>query len=105
MTKLVERIQDALDEVGLSARAASLQAGLSARFLTDLFSSAKLSISVQNAEKLAPVLNRTPEYLAFGRGQKLPGGADVIDIWDRIPNNSRDEARRMLESLAKKDRA
>lgn len=105
MANLVDRIQEALDESGLSARAASMQSGLSPRFLTDLFSSAKLSISVQNAEKLAPILNRTPEYLAFGRGKKLPGGADVIDIWDRIPSQSRDEARRMLESLALKDKA
>lgn len=101
MTDLVDRIQEALEEAKLSARKASLNAGLSQRFLTDLLDGTKRSISVENAEKLAPVLNRTPEYLAFGRGAKEPGGADIVNIWDRIPANSRDEARRMLKSLAK----
>lgn len=101
MTDLVERIEEALEETGLSARKASLDAGLSHRFLTDLLGGVKRSISVENAEKLAPVLNRTPEYLAFGRGAKRPGGADIVNIWDRIPNGSRDEARRMLNSLTK----
>jgi hypothetical protein len=100
MSSLLNRINEALDETGLSARAASLQAGLSPRFLSDLVAGAKRSMSIENAEKLAPVLHRTPEYLAFGRGPKSPGGASIVDIWDRIPLRSRDEARRMLSSLA-----
>lgn len=99
MTDLLDRIQEALDEAGLSARAASLEAGLSHRFLSDFVAGAKRSMSIENAEKLAPVLNRTPEYLAFGRGAKKPGGADIVDIWDQIPLRSRDDARRMLSSL------
>lgn len=110
MSDLIHRIEEALEETGKSPRGASLEAGLSARFLTDLFGGAKRSISIENAEKLAPVLDRTPEYLAFGKGPKRPGegeSAEVVDIWDRIPDRWRDNAKKALEAFTEeeKDRA
>ncbi|MEL6569369.1 MAG: hypothetical protein AAFQ22_13195 [Pseudomonadota bacterium] len=107
MATLIERVQEALSEADLSPRAASLAANLSARFITDLIDGSKRSISIENAKALAPILNRTPEWLAFERGPKRPGeekGAEIVDIWDRIPLSDRGSARRMLEGLAEPKR-
>ena len=101
--ELITRLQNLLDEANLSGRAASLQAGLSSRFLYELFKGEKRSFSIENAEKLAPVLDTTPEWIAFGHGTKRPDGppsSQVADIWDRIAPRNRRAARRMLEGLA-----
>lgn len=103
MSDLVERLQEALEECGKSARAASIEAGLGARFVSDLLDQSKVSLSVRNAEKLARVVNRTPEYLAFGVGPKRPGEkseAEIISLLDRIPARNRDMAKRILRSMA-----
>lgn len=95
MASLIERIQEALGEQDLSPRAASLEAGLSPRFLSDLFVGAKRSLSIANASRLAAVLNRTPEYLAFGRGHKYP---------DEVPKGEEAELIHWLRSASEEKR-
>lgn len=98
-----DRIRTRLDDLGKSARAASIEAGLSTHFLQKYLSNPTHSIKVENLRTLAPVLETTPEWLLSGVGDKSrdPDLAAVINIWDRIPERDQDTARRMLEGLAK----
>lgn len=53
------------------------------------------------AERYAKAFKVSFEWLFLGRGTADRESAEIIDIWDRIPVNSRDEAKRMLGSLAR----
>lgn len=92
MPNLTDRLRQALDRSGKSARAASIEAGLSPRFIADLFAGAKDSVSTKNAEKLSEALGVSPEWLAFGRGDieeavivsdDVAEVAEEIDFWAR----------------------
>ncbi len=106
MSNLVERIRIALEKQGLSARAASLRAGLSHRFVSDLLDGSKKSLSVDNAEKLARVLDCSPEWLSFGRGeQEDTSDSDldkVVNIWSRLLESDRHQIADMAEFLDKR---
>lgn len=51
------------------------------------------------AEKYARALRVSFDWLYLGRNAPSPDSAEIIDIWSRIPLNSRDAARTMLKSL------
>ena len=52
------------------------------------------------AERYARAFRVSFEWLYLGRGTASRESAEIIDIWDRIPARSRNEAKRMLSSLA-----
>ena len=56
------------------------------------------------AETYARCFSVSLEWLLTGKGRmKSSGGAEIVDIWDRIPLQDRGTARRMLEGLARPD--
>ncbi|MGX9981158.1 LexA family protein [Methylobacterium fujisawaense] len=69
-----ERIQERLDEIGKSKRAASLDGGLGADAIRDLMRRPDDSPTLETVAKLADGLQTTPAWLAFEAGPKTPGG-------------------------------
>jgi transcriptional regulator with XRE-family HTH domain len=61
-----ERITRRLEETGKSARAASLDAGMSADAIRDIFRKQDSSPTIETLRKLAIGLETTPEWLIFG---------------------------------------
>jgi transcriptional regulator with XRE-family HTH domain len=61
-----ERIAKRLEETGKSARAASLDAGMSADAIRDIFRKQDSSPTIETLRKLAIGLGTTPEWLIFG---------------------------------------
>lgn len=61
-----ERISKRLEETGKSARAASLDAGMSADAIRDIFRKQDSSPTIETLRKLAVGLETTPEWLIFG---------------------------------------
>jgi len=80
-----ERIQERLDELGMSARAASLKAKLSTHFLQKYLANPDHSIKVENLRALAGALETSPEWLLSGVGEQAvkQETAEIIDIWER----------------------
>lgn len=107
-TTLKKRIQARLDALGLSARAASLNAGLSTHYLRRVLSDAGTSITTENLLKLAEALETTPEWLLLGRSpdQGPPEAAELIEIYTQLDSGERstliDFARWQLSSKQEK---
>ncbi|CAH1670584.1 MULTISPECIES: S24 family peptidase [unclassified Chelatococcus] len=75
-----ERLQQRLDELGLSMRAASLKAGMSADAIRDIFRKDSSSPSLRTMERIAIALETTAEWLAFGIGNPAPSGATAAPL-------------------------
>jgi transcriptional regulator with XRE-family HTH domain len=57
------------------------------------------------AERYATAYRVNLEWLLTGKGEmkgRDPEGAEIIDIWKRIPERDREAAKRMLQGLTKK---
>lgn len=95
-----DRIRERLEALEKSARAASVEAGLSTHFLQRFFADPDTSMRVDNLENIATVLKTSPEWLLTGRGDKErdPSAAKIVDIWDRIPERFRERALNSLEA-------
>jgi len=52
------------------------------------------------AEKYSKAFRYNLSWFLTGKGSPDGNGAEIIDIWTRIPERDRSTARRMLESLA-----
>ncbi|WP_370372921.1 helix-turn-helix domain-containing protein [Henriciella pelagia] len=63
---LRQRIRQRIDELGLSPRAVSLEAGLSSHFLQKFFINPDASIKVDNLLAIAKVLDCSPSWLLTG---------------------------------------
>ena len=100
-----DRIRERLEALGISARAASLKAGLSTHYLQKLLADPDKSITTDNLFKLAEALEVTPEWLLTGKGDPEPRpSAEVVDIWDRIlDQKERDAWMNMGKALAAKE--
>lgn len=61
-----KRIQERLDALNITARAASLAAGLNSHFVQNILSGKTHSPKVESLEKLAHVLQATPQWLIKG---------------------------------------
>jgi len=85
-----DRIQQRLDALSITARAASLKAGLNTHFLQKYLSNDQHSMKVENLKILALALDTTAEWLLSGVGDEVaktdPELQKVIDVWDYIPN-------------------
>jgi transcriptional regulator with XRE-family HTH domain len=63
------------------------------------------TFSRTSAEKYARAYKVNLDWLLTGRGQMKaqdPEGAEIVDIWTRIPERDRAAAKAMLQGLAKK---
>ena len=61
-----ERINQRLNELGKTPRAASLDSGMGATAIRDIFRRPENSLTLETLRKLAIGLETTPEWLAFG---------------------------------------
>lgn len=77
-TELAGRISRRLEKVGLSARAASLEAGLSDAFVRNILKGKSQSPRAENFEALAAVLKTTPSWLLKGEGPEEAGAEAVL---------------------------
>jgi transcriptional regulator with XRE-family HTH domain len=91
-----DRIRARLDSLGISVRGASIAAGMGETTLRNYLKGMTKSLTVDSLEKLADVLEIAPTSLLYG------DSAEVVNIWDRIPEDRRPLARDVLESFAKK---
>ncbi|MEO1187989.1 MAG: hypothetical protein AAFW60_02875 [Pseudomonadota bacterium] len=78
-----QRIQQRLDELGYSARHASLETDLSDKFLQRILSEDDPSMQTKNLLKLAETLKTTPEWILTGRtpGQGPAEAAELVSIY------------------------
>lgn len=90
-SSLRDRIQTKLDELGLSARAASLKAGLNTHFLQGILSDEARSMTTDNLFRLAEALDTSPEWLLTGRGPEefAPGAQELLDNYLRLSESDR----------------
>jgi transcriptional regulator with XRE-family HTH domain len=98
--QMKERILQRLADLSLSARAASLKAGLNSHFLQKVLAEENKSITTENLRKLAEALETSPEWLLTGTGpsEQDPEIAEIVDIWSRIPER---EARKAILDFAR----
>jgi len=93
-----ERIQQRLDDLELSPRAASIKAGLSTHFLQNLFANEDKGINTASLIKLAEALEVTPEWLLTGRGEKTVT-PEVLSFMDAFANKLDEEGRKTVMDM------
>lgn len=84
----------------LTVRNVSLAAGLSDSALHKFLTGATESLTLKTVDKLAEALGVDARWLAYGEGDPEPA-TDIADIWDRIAERDRDQAKRVLESFTR----
>lgn len=83
---LKDRVQARLEALDLSPRAASIEAGLNTHFLQQVLSGKTRSPRGENLNKLAAVLQTTPEWLLDGRGDPdAPTDRESAEIVGLMP--------------------
>jgi hypothetical protein len=97
MTTRNARIRERLETLKLSERAASLKAGLNARFLTDLLLNPDMSPRAENLRKLAAALETTPDWIDRGIDTRQIDDttAELLTIMPKLSARAR---RRLLEN-------
>lgn len=85
-----------MEERGYSARKLALDAGLADTTVSKFLSGHTRSITIENLEKIAAVLEVSPRHLMFGE----PDADNVVSIWDRIPEQNRAQAKAILQTFA-----
>lgn len=68
-----------------------------------LLEEGKRGLSAKWLRRLAPVLHTTPGLLLDHDPHELP--TDVLEIWASIPDDQRDQARRILDTFARQSTA
>ncbi len=101
-----DRILERLDALGLSARAASVNAGLNTHFLQKYLNNENHSMRVENLVALAEVLETTPEWLLSGKEERPaedPELGKVVDYWSRrLDRDARERVLGYMEYEANK---
>jgi transcriptional regulator with XRE-family HTH domain len=102
--KIADRIDQRLELLGLSMRAASLAADLSESFIRDLRRNPDQSPRVEGLQKLAPVLKTNVEWLMTGSGDpdqvSDPETAQVVSIMPGLDAKRRSELAQYARFLA-----
>jgi transcriptional regulator with XRE-family HTH domain len=94
------RLRAAIGEKGTSARAVSLDAGLSDSMVHKFLTGATNSLTFETLNKIADALEVDRIWLAYGEGDPEPA-SEVTDIWNRIAEQDRETALRVLEGFVK----
>lgn len=84
----------------MSVRGVSLAAGLSDSALHKFLSGAVESLTLKNVDKIADALGVDPRWLAYGEGDP-DRATDIGDLWERIAEADRAQARKVLETFAR----
>jgi transcriptional regulator with XRE-family HTH domain len=88
-----DRIRSRLADLGLSVKGASVAAGLGETTLRNYLDGMTVSLTVKTANKLAPVLKASAQWILYGET------AEVVQIWERIPADRRQQAIDILETF------
>lgn len=95
------RIRSIIDEnADMTVRSVSLAAGLSDSALHKFLTGATDSITLKTVDKLAEALGVDPMWLAYGEGSP-ERASNVSKLFDRMSEEDRATAIRLLESLAR----
>lgn len=95
------RIRSIIDDnPEMSVRSVSLAAGLSDSALHKFLTGATESLTLKTVDKLAEALDVDPQWLAYGEGSPERAG-ELTQLWDRIAERDREQARRILETFAR----
>jgi len=81
---------------GYSARRLALEANLADTTVSKFLSGSTRSITIENLEKCAAVLEVSMRHLMFGE----PDVDNVASIWERIPTANREQAKAILKTFA-----
>jgi len=104
MTSISDRIDKRLEIVGLSMRAASMEAGLGESWIRDLKRNEDQSPRVEGLQKLAPILKTNVEWLMTGSGDpdqvSDPETAAVVSIMPSLDAKRRAELATYARFLA-----
>lgn len=86
-----DRILQRLEALSISARAASMKAGLNPHFLQKHLADRRKSLSVENLLKLADALQTSPEWLLLGHGpgDLPPGASELLTIYAGLKGGDR----------------
>jgi len=84
----------------MTVRSVSLAAGLSDSALHKFLTGATESVTLKTVEKLAKALGVDERWLAYGEGEP-DLASDIADTWERIPEDQKPQARRILETFAR----
>ena len=96
-----DRIRACIDEnPELTVRSVSLAAGLSDSMLHKFLSGGTDSITLKTVDKIAEALGVDAQWLAYGEGSP-ERASDLTKMWERIAENDRDKAMRVLEAFAR----
>lgn len=96
-----DRIRAVIDDnPEMSVRSVSLAAGLSDSALHKFLTGATDSLTLKTVDKLADALGVDPRWLAYGEGDPEPASS-LANIWDRIAEQDREQARRILETFTR----
>lgn len=102
--ELRDRVQQRLDALGLSPRAASLKAGLNTHFLQAILSGKSDSPRAENLGKLAAALETNAEWLLNGSGDPShvldAPTAEIINIMPGLDTRRRAELAQFARYLA-----
>ena len=93
-----ERIFLKMEELGLNAKQLSLSAGLNETYVRDLLNSEDPNPRLRHVTALAKELGVSVAWLDTGSD-----GAEIVDIWTRIPSRDRLQFQQYGESLAKRE--
>jgi transcriptional regulator with XRE-family HTH domain len=94
-----ERIRATIAERKTTPRAVSLKAGLSDSMVHKFLTGATTSLTLDTVDKIAAALQVDPAWLAYGEG--TPDLAtDIAEIVSRIPEEDREQLKRVLEAFA-----
>lgn len=84
----------------MTVRGVSLAAGLSDSALHKFLTGATDSLTLKTVDKLAEALGVDPRWLAYGEGDPETA-SDIANIWDRISEEQRAQAKAILETFAR----
>lgn len=87
-SEMGKRIAARMEELGLNAKQLSLTAGLNETYVRDLLKAENPNPRFYHLKALANRLGVTVNWLDTGLE-----GAEVVDIWDRIPERDRQRQR------------
>lgn len=95
---VLARISERLEALGLSERAAVLKAGLSASAIRNVREGKSRKPKLDTLGKLAPVLETSPEWLAYGTGTEIAAVSGVAESGDGLSVIGEVAAGRWLEA-------
>jgi hypothetical protein len=92
------RIEERQEELGLPATGGPYKSvGLGSTTVRNFLIRLTRSMTVETAEKLAPLLKVSAQWLLYGET------AEIVELWDRVPLEHRPLAKAVLERFVQQN--